>query len=63
VAAALLLSYLGYQSENPEAIEQGLQLVAEQGADSDRRFASLLRQLWLQDTAEQGDSRESDAGD
>ena len=46
VSAGMLLAYLGYQSSDDEAIEQGLGVVRELGSDSDRRFASLLGQLW-----------------
>lgn len=47
VSAALLLAYLGYQSEDPKAIAQGLETVRTLGTPSDRRFASLLEQLWV----------------
>ena len=48
VSAGLLLAYLGYQSEDQDAIESGLRVVRELGSDSDRRFASLLGQLWIE---------------
>ncbi|MFG0247144.1 MAG: hypothetical protein ACF8MF_13935 [Phycisphaerales bacterium JB052] len=47
VSAGMLLAYLGYQSKDQQSIESGLQVVRELGSDSDRRFASLLSQLWL----------------
>ncbi|MAO20093.1 MAG: hypothetical protein CMJ35_12255 [Phycisphaerae bacterium] len=47
VSAGMLLAYLSYQSKDQENIESGLQVVRELGSDSDRRFASLLAQLWL----------------
>ncbi len=46
VSAGLLLAYLGYQSEDTESIVAGLETVRTLGTDSDRRFASLLGQLW-----------------
>ncbi len=46
VSASLLLAYLGYQSDDTNAIAQGLETVRTRGTDSDRRFASLLAQLW-----------------
>ena len=48
VSAGLLLAYLGYQSDDQQSIESGLSVVRELGTDSDRRFASLLSQLWLE---------------
>ena len=47
VSAGLLLAYLGYQSSDLESIRQGIEVVSSLGADSDRRFASLLGQLWI----------------
>lgn len=47
VSAGLLLAYLGYQSNDVESIKQGIGVVSTMGADSDRRFANLLGQLWL----------------
>lgn len=46
VSAGLLLAYLGYQSQDADTIAQGLGTVRSLGTDSDRRFASLLAQLW-----------------
>lgn len=47
VSAGMLLAYLGYQTEDAATIKQGLGVVREKGTDSDRRFASLLSQLWV----------------
>jgi TolA-binding protein len=47
VSAGLLLAYLGYQSSDQSAIDEGIDVVETLGAPSDRRFASLLKQLWL----------------
>lgn len=54
VSAGLLLAYLGYQSEHAESVQLGLEKVRTLGTDSDRRFASLLEQLWI--VPEQQDS-------
>jgi len=56
VSAALLLSYLGYQHKDEQAIEQGLEVVKALGSDTDRRFGSLLAQLWLGQDADQSTS-------
>jgi hypothetical protein len=47
VSAALLLSYLGYQIDDQDSVIAGLMLVKDLGTDMDRRFASLLAQIWL----------------
>jgi hypothetical protein len=47
VSSSLLLAYIGYQINDRVIIEQGLKLVKELGSDTDRRFASLLAQVWL----------------
>ncbi len=61
VSSALLLAYLGYQINDQEAITSGLMLVNELGADVDRRFASLLTQVWITD--DQADTETSGAQD
>lgn len=50
VSSALLLAYLGYQIDDQELVTSGLQIVDEWGSESDRRFASLLSQLWAKPT-------------
>lgn len=47
VSAGMLYAYLGYQSDDGDVVRDGLGVVRDLGADSDRRFASLLSQLWL----------------
>ncbi len=47
ISASMLLAYLGYQINNEETIIQGLDMLNERGSQADRRFASLLSQLWL----------------
>lgn len=47
VSASILLAYLGYQVDDEEAITQGLDMIKERGSDADRRFVSLLSQLWF----------------
>jgi hypothetical protein len=47
VSAGMLLAYIGYQSGDAKAISQGLEVVSTLGANTDRRFASLLEQLWV----------------
>ena len=47
VSSALLLAYLGYQVEDQQIILDALAVVNERGSDSDRRFASLLAQIWI----------------
>ncbi|MHA7814686.1 MAG: hypothetical protein ACX94C_14980 [Phycisphaerales bacterium] len=51
VSAGLLYAYLGYQTDDQAVIAGGLKAVRQLGTDSDRRFASLLEQLWLDDEA------------
>jgi hypothetical protein len=46
VSAAMLLAYIGYQIEDQDAVTSGLSIVKEYGSDADRRFASLLGQIW-----------------
>lgn len=46
-SAALLLAYLGYQNERFDIVREGLDLIDEIGAEDDRRFANVLRQVWL----------------
>lgn len=46
VSAAMLYAYLGYQQGDQQIVGQGLGVVRELGAESDRRFASLLAQVW-----------------
>ncbi len=47
VSAALLYAYIGYQKNDQGVVDAGLKVVSELGTDSDRRFAGLLQQLWL----------------
>ncbi|MBO6740245.1 MAG: hypothetical protein JJ916_10330 [Phycisphaerales bacterium] len=47
VSAGMLYAYLGYQTGDEDIVRAGLAAVRELGADSDRRFANLLSQLWL----------------
>ncbi|MFG0315280.1 MAG: hypothetical protein ACF8LL_13985 [Phycisphaerales bacterium] len=47
VSAGMLYAYLGYQTGDEDIVRAGLATVRELGADSDRRFANLLSQLWL----------------
>jgi hypothetical protein len=47
VSAALLYAYIGYQSGDQGVVDEGLSVVSELGTDSDRRFADLLKQLWV----------------
>lgn len=47
VSAAMLLAYLGYQTDDQATVQIGLDLVNEIGSEADRRFASLLGQIWL----------------
>ena len=49
VSAAMLYAYIGYQTGDQDVIDAGLDVVSELGSDSDRRFASLLKQLWVTD--------------
>ena len=49
VSAAMLYAYIGYQTSDQDVIDAGLDVVSELGSDSDRRFASLLKQLWVTD--------------
>lgn len=49
VSAAMLYAYIGYQTSDQGVIDAGLNVVSELGSDSDRRFASLLKQLWVTD--------------
>lgn len=48
VSAALLLAYIGYQIDDLNAVKSGLVIVKERGSDADRRFASLLAQVWTE---------------
>ncbi len=47
-SAALLLAYLGYQNQRPDIIREGLDAYESFGADDDRRFANIVRQVWLE---------------
>lgn len=47
-SAALLLAYLGYQNQRPEIIREGLDAYESFGAEDDRRFANIVRQVWLE---------------
>lgn len=47
VSSALLLAYLGYQTDDQQIILAALAVVNERGGDADRRFASLLTQVWV----------------
>ncbi len=47
VSAAMLYAYIGYQKNDQGVVDAGLKVVSELGTDSDRRFAGLLQQLWL----------------
>ncbi len=49
VSSALLLAYIGYQVDDQEALVSGLAMVNEIGTDLERRFASLLTQVWIID--------------
>lgn len=51
VSSAMVLAYLGYQIDDIESIEQAIEVINQRGSDADKRFVSLLSQLWLdQDT-------------
>ena len=52
VSSAMVLAYLGYQIDDSESVQQAIQVINERGSDSDKRFASLLSQLWLNDSAQ-----------
>jgi len=47
LASALLLSYLGYQSGDPDQIRAGLRVISDIGDPSDQRFVHLVRAVWL----------------
>lgn len=49
LASGLLLGYLGYQTLDQSAVDDGLGVMKEVGSDADRRLARLLEQIW--DTA------------
>ncbi len=61
VSSALLLAYLGYQVNDRDALVSGLAMVHQVGTDVDRRFASLLKQVWM--TEEQPDADSSGSSD
>ncbi|MGV6813478.1 MAG: hypothetical protein ACWA5W_00550 [Phycisphaerales bacterium] len=46
VSAAMVLAYLAYQIDDTESIAQALAVIDERGSDADKRFASLLEQIW-----------------
>ena len=52
VSSAMVLAYLGYQIDDSESVQQAIQVINERGSDSDKRFASLLSQLWLNTSAQ-----------
>lgn len=54
-SAAVLLAYLGYQNDRPEVTREALGVLDEIGADDDRSFANVLRQVWLDDDSGSGD--------
>lgn len=47
-SAALLLAYLGFQNQRPEIVREGLDAYESFGAEDDRRFANIVRQVWLE---------------
>lgn len=47
VSAALLYAYIGYQTGDQAVVDAGLNAMGELGTESDQRFASLLKQLWV----------------
>jgi len=47
-SAAMLLAYLGYQNQRPEIVREGLDAYESFGAEDDRRFANIVRQVWLE---------------
>lgn len=46
VSSAMVLAYLAYQIDDTESIAQALAVIDERGSDADKRFASLLEQIW-----------------
>ncbi len=56
VSSAILLAYLGYQVNDQDALVRGLAMVHKVGSDIDRRFASLLTQVWIIEEQPETDS-------
>lgn len=50
VSSAMVLAYLGYQIDDAATITTAIQIIRNIGSSADRRFASLLSQLWLEST-------------
>ncbi len=46
-SASVLLAYLGYQINDRTVILEGLEMADARGTQADRRFVSLLSQIWL----------------
>jgi len=51
ISSALLLSYLGYQNNRPEVIEEGFGVVRAVGSPEDIRLVTILSQVWTPDPA------------
>ena len=64
VSAAMVLAYLAYQIDDTESIAQALAVINERGSDADKRFGSLLEQIWNNPTTiPTNDSTNDHAGD
>ncbi|MBL4591808.1 MAG: hypothetical protein JKY96_07600 [Phycisphaerales bacterium] len=46
VSSGLLLAYIGFQTLNAEAVDDGLGVMKESGTQADQRLARLLEQIW-----------------
>ena len=55
-SAAVVLAYLGYQIDDRTVILEGLQMADARGSQADRRFVSLLFQVWVAPSAESSPS-------
>ncbi len=64
VSASILMAYLGYQIDDQSVISQGLDVAHERGDETDRRFVSLLRQIWIvsEDSDQSGNSKADHPG-
>ena len=56
VAAGFLLAYLGYQVDREDVIREGLEVLRTIGSADDVRLGAALRQIWLDEPADDGEN-------
>ena len=46
ISSAIVLAYLGYQVDDSQVVADAVEVIHKLGSSADRRFASLLSQIW-----------------